>query len=50
MEKFQSFQITGMTVAGFKSYQEPTDLTFGNPTVVTGGNGRGKTSMFFHGS
>ena len=45
MEKIQSFQITGMTIAGFKSYVEPTDLTFGNPTVVTGGNGRGKTSI-----
>ena len=45
MEKIQSFQITGMTIAGFKSYQQPTDLTFGNPTVITGGNGRGKTSI-----
>ena len=45
MEKIQSFQITGMTIAGFKSYGEPTDLVFGNPTVVTGGNGRGKTSI-----
>ena len=45
MKKIQSFQITGMTIAGFKSYQEPTDLAFGNPTVVTGGNGRGKTSI-----
>ena len=34
-----------MTIAGFKSYQQPTDLTFGNPTVITGGNGRGKTSI-----
>ena len=45
MKKIQSFQITGMTIAGFKSYVEPTNLTFGNPTVVTGGNGRGKTSI-----
>lgn len=45
MEKIQSFQITGMTIAGFKSYQQPTDLTFGNPTVITSGNGRGKTSI-----
>ena len=45
MEKIQSFQITGMNIAGFKSYQESTDLTFGNPTVITGGNGRGKTSI-----
>lgn len=45
MEKIQSFQITGMTIAGFKSYGEPTNLMFGNPTVITGGNGRGKTSI-----
>lgn len=45
MEKMQSFQITGMTIAGFKSYGSPTELVFGNPTVITGGNGRGKTSI-----
>lgn len=45
MEKIKSFQITGMTISGFKSYQEPTELTFGNPTIITGGNGRGKTSV-----
>ena len=45
MEKIKSFQITGMTIAGFKSYGEPTELMFGNPTVITGGNGRGKTSI-----
>lgn len=45
MKKIQSFQITDMTIAGFKSYGEPTELVFGNPTVITGGNGRGKTSI-----
>lgn len=45
MEKISSFQITGLTIAGFKSYAEPTDLAFGSPTVITGGNGRGKTSV-----
>lgn len=45
MEKIRSFQITGMNIAGFKSYQTSTDLAFGNPTVITGGNGRGKTSI-----
>ncbi len=45
MEKIKSFQITGMTISGFKSFQEPVKLTFGNPTVITGGNGRGKTSV-----
>lgn len=45
MEKIKSFQITGMTISGFKCYQEPTELVFGNPTAITGGNGRGKTSV-----
>ena len=45
MKKIEKFQITGMTVSGFKSFQEPTELSFGNPTVITGGNGRGKTSI-----
>ena len=45
MEKIKSFQITGMTISGFKCYQEPTELAFGNPTIITGGNGRGKTSV-----
>lgn len=45
MERIKAFQITGMTISGFKSYEEPTELTFGNPTVITGGNGRGKTSV-----
>ena len=34
-----------MTISGFKSYEGPTELTFGDPTVITGGNGRGKTSI-----
>ena len=45
MKKIDKFQITGMTISGFKSYQDPTELTFGNPTIITGGNGRGKTSI-----
>lgn len=45
MEKIKFFLITGMTISGFKSYQEPTELVFGNPTAITGGNGRGKTSI-----
>ena len=45
MKKIEQFQITGMTISGFKSYEEPTELAFGNPTVITGGNGRGKTSI-----
>lgn len=45
MKKIDQFQITGMTISGFKSYQEPTDLNFGPLTTVTGGNGQGKTSI-----
>ena len=45
MEKIKGFQISSMIVSGFKCYEEPTEITFGNPTVVTGGNGRGKSSL-----
>ena len=45
MRKIERMQITGMTISGFKSYAEPTELVFGSPTVITGGNGRGKTSI-----
>ena len=45
MNKIEQFRITGMTISGFKSYEAPTELTFGAPTVITGGNGRGKTSI-----
>ncbi len=45
MKKIEKFQITGMTIDGFKCYQVPTILDFGPQTVITGGNGRGKTSI-----
>lgn len=45
MNKIEQFRITDMTISGFKSYEAPTELTFGDPTVITGGNGRGKTSV-----
>ncbi|MEG2678652.1 MAG: AAA family ATPase, partial [Oscillospiraceae bacterium] len=45
MDKLSAFQITGMSLSGFKSYLEPTELIFGNPTVITGGNGKGKSSI-----
>jgi DNA repair exonuclease SbcCD ATPase subunit len=45
LKKIEQFQITSMSISGFKSYEKPTELTFGNPTVITGGNGRGKTSI-----
>ena len=45
MKSIGSFQITGMTLSGFKCYEEAAHLTFGDPTVITGGNGRGKSSI-----
>lgn len=45
MEKQSGFQITGMTLSGFKSYADTEELSFGNPTVITGGNGTGKSSI-----
>ena len=45
MNKIERFQITGMTISGFKSYQGPTELKFGGVTTITGGNGRGKSSV-----
>ena len=45
MEKIKGFHISSMTVSGFKCYEAPMKITFGNPTIVTGGNGRGKSSL-----
>lgn len=45
MKKIEQFQISSLMLSGFKSYEEPTELVFGNPTVITGGNGRGKSSI-----
>lgn len=45
MKKIEQFQVTSLMLSGFKSYEEPTELMFGNPTVITGGNGRGKSSI-----
>ena len=45
MKKIEQFQITSLMLSGFKSYEEPTELVFGNRTVITGGNGRGKSSI-----
>ena len=45
MKKIHQFQITRMTVSGFKCFQTPVTMEFGNPTVITGGNGRGKSSI-----
>ena len=36
MNRIEKFQITGMTISGFKSYEKPTELAFSNPTAITG--------------
>ena len=45
MNKVNEFQIVSLRMEGFKSFAEPVELTFGNPTAITGGNGRGKSSI-----
>ena len=45
MEKIKGFQISSMTVSGFKCYEAPMEITFGNPTIVTGGNGQLRTRV-----
>ena len=45
MEKISGFKITSMRLSGFKSYATDTELTFYNLTSITGGNGRGKSSI-----
>lgn len=45
MDKISAFQVTNVTLSGFKSFSSETKLAFGNTTVITGGNGRGKSSL-----
>ena len=45
MQPIQSFSITGMSVSGFKCFADKTELPFFPITCVTGGNGRGKSSV-----
>ena len=45
MEKISGFKITGMKLSGFKSYAGTTELSFYDLTSITGGNGRGKSSI-----
>lgn len=45
MDKITAFSITGLTLAGFKSYAQSVELEFGNPTLITGGNACGKSSI-----
>jgi DNA repair exonuclease SbcCD ATPase subunit len=45
MEKISTFQVVGIQMSGFKFFSAPTDMTFGSQTIITGGNGRGKSSL-----
>ena len=45
MNAIKKFEIVGMSASGFKCYGETISAEFGNPTVITGGNGRGKSSV-----
>ena len=45
MQPIKSFEIVDMTLSGFKCYSEETEFNFGHQTVITGGNGRGKSSI-----
>ena len=45
MKPIQTVTITGMTLSGFKCFADDTEIAFGPQTAVTGGNGRGKSSI-----
>lgn len=45
MNAIHKFEITGMSFSGFKCFANSEELEFGPQTVVTGGNGRGKSSV-----
>ena len=45
MNPIKSFSLTGMSVLGFKCFADKTEIPFFPVTQVTGGNGRGKSSV-----
>ena len=45
MDAIKKFEITGMTLSGFKCFADSAEFSLGNPTVVTGGNGKGKSTL-----
>ena len=45
MKKIGAFKITKLIMSGFKSYSKRTEFCFGEQTIITGGNGRGKSSI-----
>ena len=45
MNPIKSFSLTGMSVSGFKCFADKAEIPFFPVTQVTGGNGRGKSSV-----
>ena len=45
MQPIKRFSITGMSVSGFKCFADKAEIPFFPMTCVTGGNGRGKSSV-----
>ena len=45
MEKISGFQITSLTVSGFKCFREEQSFDFGPVSFITGANHAGKTSV-----
>ena len=45
MDPIKRFQITGLILSGFKCFSDTAEFAFAKTTVVTGGNGRGKSSL-----
>ena len=45
MKKIEQFQITSMTIAGFKSYQDPTELTYVKRSLIPCLSRSGPTSL-----
>lgn len=45
MKKINGFQITKMTLSGFKCFEDEASFQFGDTTYITASNGKGKSSI-----
>ena len=45
MEKIDTFEITGITIEGFKCFAEKQSFDLGHMSIITGHNGQGKSSV-----
>lgn len=45
MKKINGFQITNMTLSGFKCFEDEASFHFGDTTYITASNGKGKSSI-----